>query len=672
MITTGLLTGSVAEVYNKNSDPFKWQVDRFDDVKVLRYQVPDFDSLKTEQKILIYYLSQAALCGRDILYDQNFKYNLPIRRTFEAVYKYYDGDRSNDEFKVVEKYLKKIWFANGIHHHYSMDKFVPEFSEEYFELLVNSIPKDKLPLDFGKKDELLAAIKPAIFDPELYSKRVCLDPDKDMIVNSAMNYYEEGITQKEVEEFYCDMVKPDDHTPVSYGLNSRLVKEDGELKERVWKLCGLYSQAIDKILFWLNKALPYAENDMQKAALQELISYYKSGDLKTFDDYSVTWVKDTLSQVDFVNGFIETYGDPLGYKASWESIVNFKNIEATKRTEIISEWAQWFEDNSPIDDKFKKKEVRGVSAKVITVATLGGDCFPPTPIGINLPNSDWIRRDHGSKSVTIENITHAYSEAAKGDGFAEEFVLRAEDRERMEKYGSLADNLHTDLHECLGHGSGILGPGVKGDELKNYGSTLEEARADLFALYYLADPKMVEIGLIPNLDVAKAEYAKYMMNGLMTQLTRIQPGINVEESHMRNRKLIAEWCYERGHAENVVEKIVQDGKTYVVVNDFDKLRILFGELLREVQRIKSEGDFGAGKSLVENYGVKVDPVLHNEVLERYARLDLAPYSGFINPILHPVYGDDGKLIDVEIEYPDNFTKQMLWYSEDYSYLPSKN
>ncbi|MCD7963667.1 MAG: dipeptidyl peptidase 3 [Rikenellaceae bacterium] len=672
MITTGILSGCASGSKENPKDDFTWQVDRFDDVKVLKYQVPGFETLNPDQKILIYYLSQAALCGRDILYDQNFKYNLPIRRTLEAVYINYEGDRAAEEFKALEKYLKKIWFANGIHHHYSMDKFIPEFSEQYFDNVVNSIPEDKLPLDFGKKDHLLAVIKPAMFDPELYKKRVCLDSDKDMIVNSAMNYYEEGITQTEVEEFYGKMVTDDDLTPVSYGLNSKLVKDNGQLVERKWKLCGMYSQTIDKILFWLNKALPYAENEVQKKTIQQLISYYKSGDLKTFDEYSVTWVKDTVSEVDFVNGFIEVYGDPLGYKASWEAIVNFKNIEATKRTETISEWAQWFEDNSPIDNKFKKKEVKGVSAKVITVATLGGDYFPPTPIGINLPNSDWIRRDHGSKSVTIENITHAYSQASKGDGFADEFVLREDDKERMEKYGSLADNLHTDLHECLGHGSGVLAPGVKGDELKNYGSTLEEARADLFALYYLADPKMVEIGLIPNLDVAKAEYAKYMMNGLMTQLTRIQPGKNVEESHMRNRKLIAEWCYEKGLADNVIEKIVENGKTYIVVNDFDKLRGLFADLLREVQRIKSEGDFDAGKKLVESYGVKVDPELHNEVMERYAKLDLAPYSGFINPILHPVQGDDGKIIDVVIEYQNSFTEQMLHYSENFSYLPSKN
>ena len=671
MILVGIICGVASCTNMKNSEKnFMWQVDRFDDVKILRYRIPDFDSLSADQKILIYYLAEAGKCGRDILYDQNFKYNLPIRRTLEAVYREYKGDRTDPQFAEVETYLKKVWFANGIHHHYSMDKFQPGFTEEYFEEVVASIPDSALPLDFGSRGELMSAIKPAIFDPDLYAKRVNLDSGTDMITSSAMNYYE-GVTQAEVEEFYGKMVHPEDKTPVSCGLNSKLVKENGKPAEKIWKIGGMYSGAIERIIHWLEKALPYAENHMQKSTIEKLISYYKTGDLRTFDDYSITWVEDTLSQVDFVNGFIEVYGDPLGYKASWESIVNFKNLEATKRTEIISSEAQWFEDNSPIEDKYKKPVVKGVSAKVITVAALGGDCFPATPIGINLPNSDWIRRDHGSKSVTIENITYAYDQAAKGDGFAEEFVLREDDRKRMEKYGALGNNLHVDLHECLGHGSGRLSQGVKGDELKSYGSTLEEARADLFALYYIADPKMVELGLIPSLDVAKAEYAKYVMNGMITQLTRVQPGKNIEESHMRNRKLVAEWCYEKGRPDDVVEKVVREGKTYVVVNDFDKLRGLFGDLLREIQRIKSEGDYEAGRALVEKYGVKVDPHLHAEVLERYKALDLAPYSGFINPTLKPVM-DGGNIVDVEIFYGDNYVEQMLDYSNNYSFLPSGN
>ncbi|MDR2936244.1 MAG: dipeptidyl peptidase 3 [Rikenellaceae bacterium] len=652
------------------ADSFRWQVDRFDDIKVLRYQVEDFDSLSLDQKLLVYYLSEAALCGRDILFDQNFRYNLPVRRTLEAIYEGYTGDRATAEYAAFEKYLKKVWFANGIHHHYSMDKFTPGFSETYFDALVAATPTELFPADFGTQEELIATIKPAIFDPALYAKRVNLDAGVDLLLTSAENYYD-GVTQAEAEAFYAAMVDTTDRQPISYGLNGQLAKgNDGKLHERVWKSGGMYGPAIDKIVSWLEKAAAVADSPVQKEYIGELIAYYRSGDLKDFDRYNILWVGDNESKVDFVNGFIETYGDPLGKKASWEANVNFKNLEATKRTDIISANAQWFEDHSPIDPQFRKSEVKGVSAKVITVAILGGDCFPATPIGINLPNADWIRRDYGSKSVTIENITRAYVEAAKGDGFAEEFVMRPEDRERMEKWGSLADNLHTDLHECLGHGSGQLAPGVRGDELKNYGSTLEEARADLFALYCLADPKMVELGLIPTLDVAKAEYAKYIMNGLMTQLTRIQPGKNVEESHMRNRKLIAEWCYENG-AEKVIRKVVKGGNTYVVVTDFDGLRKLFGELLKEIQRIKSEGDFVAGQTLVETYGVKVDPDLHKEVLDRYAKLDLAPYAGFMNPV-YTLLKDGDRVIDVKVEYPEDYAAQMMDYSKNYSFLPSKN
>ncbi len=670
---TGFLAGLAAcgdTKKKERAEDFVWQADRFDDIKVLRYQVPDFDSLSLNQKLLVYYLGQAALCGRDILFDQNFKYNLPIRRTLEAIYEGYDGDRNDPRFAEFEKYLKKVWFANGIHHHYSMDKFTPGFDEAYFDVLVAGTPADLFPADFGTQEELMAIIKPAMFDPALYAKRVNLEAGADLLETSANNYYD-GVTQREAEEFYAAMADPNDPQPVSYGLNSQLVKENGRLKERVWKLGGMYSPAIEKIVYWLEQAAAVAENPLQKQTIDALIAYYKSGDLKDFDKYNVLWVEDVDSQVDFVNGFIETYGDPLGYKASWEAIANFKNIAATKRTATISGNAQWFEDHSPIDPKYRKPHVKGVSAKVITVAMLGGDCFPATPIGINLPNADWIRRDHGSKSVTIENITYAYDQAAKGDGFKEEFVLRPEDRENMEKYGSLSDDLHTDLHECLGHASGQLAPGIKGDELKNYGSTLEEARADLFALYYLGDPKMLELGLLPTLDAAWAEYAKYMMNGMMTQLTRIQPGKNIEEAHMRNRALIANWCYEKGLPENVVEKVTQNGKTYIVVNDFEKLRGLFGDLLKEIQRIKSEGDFQAGQALVENYGVKVDPGLHAEVLERYAALDLAPYAGFVNPE-YTLVKDGDRVVDVRISYPDDYAAQMMKYSKHYSYLPSVN
>ena len=642
-----------------------WIVDRFDDIKVIRYEVPGFEQLPLEEKELIYYLAEATKCGRDILFDQNFKYNLAVRRTLETVYENYEGDRTTAEWKALEKYLKKVWFANGIHHHYSNDKFVPEFTEGYLLDVIETIPEEK----FGELNPLRGEVCKAIFDASLYKTRLNQTAGEDLIATSSNNYYE-GVTQAEVEKFYADMADPHDPEPISYGLNSKLVKEDGVVRERVWKIGGMYSPAIEKIVFWLEKAAEVAEPH-QRETIGALISYYRSGDLKEFDRFNILWVQDTVSRVDFVNGFTETYGDPLGYKASWEGLVNFRNEEATRRTQAISEAAQWFEDHSPVDDRYKKKKVKGVSAKVITAAILGGDCYPATPIGINLPNADWIRKDYGSKSVTIQNITDAYDEAAKGNGFQEEFVLREEDRERMRQYGSLGDNLHTDLHECLGHGSGQLAPGVKGDELKNYGSTLEEARADLFALYYLADPKLVELGVVPSDEVAKAEYAHYVMNGLMTQLTRIKPGKDVEEAHMRNRKLISEWCYEKGRADNVIELVEQNGKTYVVVNDFGKLRALFGDLLREIQRIKSEGDFAAGRDLVETYGVKVDPKLHAEVLERYARLRLEPYAGFINPVYKPVM-ENGEIIDIKIEYPTDYPAQMMEYSRNYSFLPSRN
>ena len=641
--------------------------DRFDDIKILRYEVPGFAELPLREKELIYYLAEAAKCGRDIMFDQNFKYNLPVRRTLEVIYENYDGDRTTPEWKALEKYLKKVWFANGIHHHYSNDKFVPEFPKEYFLAVAESIPVEK----FGDElNALRAVVCEAIFNPELYKTQLNQAEGQDLVTTSANNYYE-GVTQAEVEEFYRSMADPADPEPVSYGLNSKLVKdEDGTIRERVWKVGGMYSPAIEKIVYWLEKAQGVAQ-EPQKATIAALIDYYKTGDLHDFDRYNILWVRDTVSNVDFVNGFIEDYGDPLGRKASWESLVNFMDKEACHRTEVISENAQWFEDHSPVDSAYRKKVVKGVSAKVITAAMLGGDCYPATPIGINLPNADWIRKEHGSKSVTIDNITYAYAQAAHGDGFLEEFMLRPEDRERIDKYGKLADDLHTDLHECLGHGSGQLAPGVKGGELKNYTSTLEEARADLFGLYYLGDPKMVELGLIPSLDVAYAEYARYIMNGMMTQLARIEPGKNVEEAHMRNRKLIAEWCYEQGKADNVIEWIEQDGKTYVVVNDYTKLRKLLGRMLREVQRIKSEGDFEAGKALVEKYAVTVDPKLHAEVLTRYKALDIEPYSGFVNP-QYELVEKNGKVVDVKVSYPNDYVKQMLEYSRDYSFLPNLN
>ena len=644
-----------------------WILDRFDDIKVLRYEVPGFAELPLEEKELIYYLSEAAKCGRDILFDQNFKYNLPIRRTLEVIYENYAGDRETAEWKALEKYLKKVWFANGIHLHYSNDKFTPEFSREYFLEVTESIPLEK----FGDElNALRAVVCEAIFNPDLYRTGLNQTEGEDLIVTSSNNFYE-GVTQAEVEDFYHKMVDADDPTPISYGLNSKLVKdENGEIRERVWKVGGMYSPAIEKIVYWLRKAQEVAK-EPQKSTIAALIAYYETGDLREFDRYNVLWVKDTVSNVDFVNGFIEDYGDPLGRKASWESVVNFMDKEACHRTEIISENAQWFEDHSPVDSAYKKEVVKGVSAKVITAAILGGDCYPATPIGINLPNADWIRKEYGSKSVTIDNITYAYDKAAQGNGFLEEFMLRAEDRDRIAKYGKLADDLHTDLHECLGHGSGQLAPGVRGNELRNYTSTLEEARADLFGLYYLGDEKMVELGLIPSLDVAYAEYAKYIMNGMMTQLSRIEPGKNVEEAHMRNRKMICEWCYERGKAENVIEWVNQDGKSYIVVNDYAKLRDLFGQMLREVQRIKSEGDYEAGKALVETYAVKVDPELHSEVLERYAALDIEPYAGFVNPEYELVMDGD-KIVDVKVSYPNNYVEQMLEYSRDYSFLPNLN
>ena len=657
-------------------EKFDYIVDRFADLEILRYQVPGFESLPLRQKQLIYHLSEAALKGRDILFDQNCRYNLCIRRVLEAIYKSYPAEQRQDpEFVALETYLKRVWFANGIHHHYAEDKFTPGFSPEFFKAATRQLASTEVPVRPGQSvDDFLEEICPVMFDPTVLPKRTSRVEGQDWIQSSANNYYGEGLTQEEVETFYARMKANDDEAhPRSFGLNSRLVKEkDGTIREKVWKVDGLYSQAIEAIVEELGKAIPFAENEAQKTIIQTLIAYYRSGDLKQFDDYSIRWVEDTTSEVDFINGFIETYGDPLGRKASWEATVNYINKVATQRTKLISDHAQWFEDHSPVDDRFKKKQVKGVSAKVITVAMLGGDCYPSTPIGINLPNADWIRRDFGSKSVTIENITEAYDQAARGNGFRKEFVWSDEECQLIERYGYLTDNLHTDLHECLGHGSGQLLSGTDPDALKSYGSTLEEARADLFGLYYLADPKLVELGLLPDKEAYKAEYYKYLMNGLMTQLVRIEKGKDIEEAHMRDRQLIARWVYEHGKAEQVVEIRQKEGKSYVVIHHYERLRDLFAQLLAEVQRIKSEGDLEAGQRLVETYGVKVDPLLHKEVLARYESLRLAPYKGFVNPIMREIRNERGEVIDIRLDYTESYVDQMLRYSRDYSFLNTYN
>jgi len=654
----------------ENTD-FQYLTEQFADLRIMRYQIPDFEELRLEQKQMIYYLGEAALAGRDIIFDQNYKYNLAIRRTLEEVLKNYEGDRQTEEWYNFTVYLKRVWFSNGIHHHYSTDKFVPDFDQEYLSALISNSPGSSFPMLEGQGlDEFTRWLSDIIFNPEVAPKRVNSNPEMDLISQSACNFYE-GVNQAEVEAYYESIKVPNDETPVSYGLNSKLVKEEGTVFEKVYKEGGMYGKAITQIIYWLEKAAEVAETAEQKEALGVLVQYYRSGDLSLWDKYNVMWVSDLVPEVDYVNGFIEVYGDPMGMKATFESVVNFKNMEATKRTELISKNAQWFEDNSPTDARFKKGEVKGVTAKVITVAQLGGDCYPSTPIGINLPNADWIRKDHGSKSVTMDNITHAYDQASLGNGFLEEFCASQEEIDRIKKYGYKAGNIHTDLHECLGHGSGQLLPGTSPEALKNYSSALEESRADLFALYYMWSPKMQELGLLPNKEAAMAEYDGYIRNGLMTQLTRIQPGKDIEQAHMRNRQLISKWCFEAGKAENVIEEITKDGKTYYRISNYDKLNELFGKLLAEVQRIKSEGDYEAGKELVENYAVKVDPKLHAEVLERYARLNLAPYGGFINPVLVPVI--DGEAItDIKVEYPDDYTEQMMKYSKEYSYLPSYN
>ena len=654
------------------AEKFDYTVEQFADLQILRYRVPGFEDLSLKQKELVYYLTEAALQGRDILFDQNGKYNLTIRRMLEAVYTGYKGDKNTPDFKAMEVYLKRVWFSNGIHHHYGSEKFVPGFTPEFFRQAVQSVDAATLPLAEGQTvEQLCEEVFPVIFDPKVMPKRVNQAAGEDLVLTSACNYYD-GVTQQEAEDFYNALKNPQDETPVSYGLNSRLVKEDGKIQEKVWKVGGLYGQALEKIVYWLKKAEGVAETPEQKAVIAKLMEFYETGDLKTFDEYAILWVKDLNSRIDFVNGFTESYGDPLGMKASWESLVNFKDLEATQRTELISGNAQWFEDHSPVDGQFKKEKVKGVSAKVITAAILAGDLYPATAIGINLPNANWIRSQHGSKSVTIGNITDAYNKAAHGNGFNEEFVYSDAELQLIDKYADVTDELHTDLHECLGHGSGKLLPGVDPDALKAYGSTIEEARADLFGLYYVADPKLVELGLTPSADAYKAQYYTYLMNGLMTQLVRIEPGNNVEEAHMRNRQLIARWVYENGAAEKVVELVKKDGKTYVVINDYEKVRDLFGRLLAEIQRIKSTGDYAGAHDLVEAYAVKVDPALHAEVLERYKKLNLAPYKGFVNPKYEAVTDANGTITDVTVTYDEGYAEQMLRYSKDYSTLPSVN
>ena len=639
-------------------DGFRYTVDEFADIKIMRYRIPGWDSLTFRQKSLLYHLGEAAKYGRDILWDQNCKYNLEIRHLLEAIIEDYQGDRETEEWKKFETYAKRVFFSNGIHHHYAEDKIVPECGREYFSMLVAEAGNT----DNGEK------LLNIIYDPDIYAQRKYTDGDRDILSASAVNFYE-GVTRGEAERFYSAMENPDDPAPVSYGLNSRLVRKDGKIKEDTYRIGGLYGKAIEKIVEELELASGFAENEMQKECIDLLISYYRTGDLRTWDEYNIAWVRDTLSEIDFVNGFVETYNDPLGMKGTWESIVNIRDAEASKRTETISENAQWFEDNSPVDSRFKKKEVKGISAKVIDATTLGGDCFPSTPIGINLPNADWIRKEHGSKSVTIANITHAYNKSAEEapKSTTSEFAWDEDEVALIKKYSSYTDELHTDLHECLGHGSGQLLPGVSSNALGEYASALEEARADLFALYYMGDDKMVELGLLPDMEAYKAQYLTYIRNGICVQFSRVEPGRPNTEAHMQNRKLISEWCYEKGLADNVIEKKTRDGKTYFIINDYVKLRGLFGELLAEIQRIKSEGDYEAGKALIERYAIHIDPALHKEVRERYASLGLKPYGGFVNPEIVPVI-ENGETVDYRVEYTDDFLGQMLEYGKKYRTL----
>ena len=665
MILGSCMTLSLHAVENKD---FNYHVDRFADIEVLRYEVPDFNSLSLQQKTMLYYLSQAAQAGRDIIWDQHGKYNLQIRRVLEAIYTSYNGDKNSADFKAFEKYLKQVWFGNGIYHHYSTDKFTPEFSKEFFIEQVNALPADKLHLCCKQtREQLIETLVPVIFDPTLLAKGVNQDGTQDVVATSAFNLYD-GVTQKEVEDYYAKIKDPNDPTPISYGLNAKVVKKDGKVVEEKYHLTGLYGPAIAQIIYWLDMAKNVAENDAQRQYITKLIDFYVTGDLKLFDEYSILWAEDTKSDIDFVNGFIESYGDPLGMTGSWESYVNFKNAKSSARTETISSNAQWFEDHSPVDPRFRKPHVKGVSAKVITAAMLAGDAYPSTAIGINLPNANWIRAAHGSKSVTLENITEAYEMASHGNGFNEEFVIDEPTSKLMEDYLYITDMLHTDLHECLGHASGQLMPGVDPDALKENGSALEEARADLFALYYLADPKLIELGILDNPDAYKAEYYKYMLNGLMTQLNRIEPGKDIEEAHMRNRQLIARYILDKGKKDKVVELVKKKGKTFVKINDYKKMRALIADLLAEIQRIKSEGDYKAGNDLINKYAVKVDPKLHKEVLERIQKLNIPPYRGFVNPKYNVTYDANGNITDITLDYTESYVDQMLRLSRDFSTL----
>ena len=664
----GLLTACAPSEKKSQNEEFKYLVDEFADIKVMRYQIPGWDELTLQQKEYVYYLGEAAKCGRDILADQNFKYNLTVRKTLEAILNSYDGDKECADYQNFVVYAKRVFFSNGIHHHYAEDKMFPEISQEYFANLVKNSDVQYLPLAEGETvDAFINFITPVIFDKDLYKMR--RSGEKDIIKNSCVNFYKGDINKGEVEAFYDAQRKPNDAQPISYGLNSKLVKENGKLHEDVYKVDGLYGKAIDQIIYWLKKANEVAENDSQRNYTNLLIDYYTTGCLKTWDEYNIAWVQDSISNIDFVNGFIEDYNDPMGMKATWEAIVDYKDMEATKRSEIISANAQWFEDNSPVDPRFKKKECKGVSAKGIIVTTLAGDCFPAPPIGINLPNADWIRKDYGSKSVTITNLMDAYDKAANESpkSVLAEFAYSQEEIDLCKQYSSIADVLHTDLHECLGHGSGQLLPTTPQNALKEYSSALEEARADLFGLYYCADPKMVELGILPNMECYKAQYCDFIRNGLMSQLARIELGKTITESHMQDRALISWWCYEKGLNDNVIEKKVRDGKTYFVINDYEKLRGLFEELLAEIQRVKSEGDYEEGKRLIETYAVNIDPELHKEVKDRYNALGLKPYGGFINPDIVPVV-KGGKVVDYQVNYPCDFLQQHLDYGKKYSFV----
>ena len=646
-------------------DKFQYIVEDFADIRILRYRLENFEKLTLKQKTLAYYLAKAALAGRDITFDQFGKWNILIRKTLEAIYLHYEGDRNTDNFRQLETYLKRVWFSNGIYHHYGCEKFIPNFTKQFFADAVNTLKKEQLPLS-GKQtpDELIKELIPIIYDPNIAPVKVSKKAHEDIVKNSACNFFVD-VTQAEVEAYYAQLKDNNDKEPLSLGLNTTVVKENGTIKEETWRVGGKYSKQITHIIYWLEKAKETAENNNQRSIIQHLIDYYTTGDLRTFNTYCIEWVKETEADIDFINGFIETYDDPLGLKGTWEGLVEYRDKEGTMRTRLISDNAQWFEDHSPVDPRFKKKEVKGVTANVICAAMLGGGEYPATAIGINLPNAEWIRAQHGSKSVTISNIINAYNEAARGNGFDEEFVIDDETRCLIDKYGNLCDIIHTDLHECLGHGSGQLLEGVSQDALKAYGSTIEEARADLFGLYYCADKKLTDLGLLPDKEAYKATYYTYMMNGLLTQMARINLGQDIEEAHMRNRALIAHRCYEQGKKNNIVELVRKNGKTFVKINDYEKLRDLFAQLLAEIQRIKSEGDYQAAKDIVERYAVKTDPELHKEIKERYDKLNIPPYKGFVNPRLKAVRDDKGKITDIVPDYTESYTEQMLRYSREY-------